>query len=272
MSALFVPLLVFLLVGLVAGFIAGLLGLGGGIVVVPLLTIAFDWLGVEQGLIHRMAVGTSMGVIIVTSLASAITHHKTTPLSWSRIKTLGPGLVAGTLLGSLAAAHIPVIALKIVFLAFLIFLAIQVLRDAGTREGQSPSLSFLIPAGLAIGFLCSLVGVAGGAVIVPFLVWTGLSMHQAIGSSAALGFFISLAGAAGYVTTGFGLPDLPVGSLGFIHLPALGAIVLGTVITAPRGAKLAYKLTPQRLRRVFAITMLHMAGLMVWDLLKPYIL
>ena len=249
--------IIFICVGIVGGFVSGLLGIGGGVIMVPLLTLAFTWMGVEPEFVYRLAAGTSLASIIFTSIASARAHAKHLPVRWDLVKGFAPYLVVGTLLGTVVATRINPGILKVVFVLFLFSLAVRMLLNIHlkTREFPLPS-SITGVVGSLIGLFCSFVGVGGGTMIVPYLTWNAVSMHSAIGVSATLGFFISLSGALGYCINGLGEAGLPWGALGYVHIPALVIIMVTAVFFAPYGVKLAHKLTEKRLKFVFGVAML----------------
>lgn len=264
--------ILFICVGIIGGFVSGLLGIGGGVIMVPLLTLAFTWLGVEPEYIYRLAAGTSLACIIFTSLASARAHGKHLPMRWDLVKSFSPYLVVGTFLGTVVATRINPGILKIVFVLFLFSLAVRMLLNLHLKPRKAP-----LPApvtglvGWIIGLFCSFVGVGGGTMIVPYLTWNGVAMHSAIGASSALGFFISLSGAVGYVANGLNEPGLPWGALGYVHIPALVAAMLTTVFFASYGVRLAHKLSEKRLKFVFGIAMLVMGMGMAWNTISGWI-
>ena len=264
--------LIFIWTGIVGGFISGLLGIGGGVVMVPLLVLAFTLLGVEPEHIYRMAVGTSLASIIFTSLASARAHNKYLPLRWDLVKGLAPYLVVGTLLGTAVAARINPNILKIIFTLFLFGLAGRMLFHLQLKPRATP----LPPAlsgvfGSVIGFFCSLVGIGGGTMIVPYLTWNCASIHCAIGVSATLAFFVSLSGALGYAINGMILTNLPWGAWGYVHMPALVAIMISAAICAPYGVRLAHKLSEARLKLLFSMAMLIIGLGMAWTTINSWI-
>ena len=254
------------LLGLGTGFLAGLLGIGGGMVLVPFLTHILGKQGVAPGLAVKMAIATSMATIVFTSLSSVRAHHQRGAVRWDIVQRLAPGIVLGSLAASLGVFAL----LKGGFLAaffalFVGFSAWQMLRNKKPAPSrQMPGTAGQLAAGGTIGFLSGMVGAGGGFVSVPFMVWCNVPIHQAVATSAALGFPIALANASGYVLGGMGLAGLPPASLGYVWLPALGVIAACSVLTAPLGARAAHQWPVDRLRRVFALLLVALASYMLW--------
>lgn len=262
----------FLAVGVAGGFFSGLLGIGGGVVMVPLLTLAFTLIGVDPAQIYRLAVGTSLASIAFTSLASARAHHKVMPLRWSLVRGMAPWLVLGTLAGSSVATRINPAFLKAFFTLFIFALAAHMLIGFKIKQReQAPAYALTGAVGTVIGVISSMIGIGGGTMIVPYLTWTGNSMHSAVGVSASLGFFISLSGTGGYIFNGLSQAGLPWGALGYVHIPALLAVMLTATLIAPFGVKLAHKLSAARLKIVFGCSMLVIGASMLTNLIKNYL-
>lgn len=258
---------VYLVIGLLAGFVAGLLGVGGGLVLVPVLTWVFAHAGFPAAYNIHLALGTSLATIVFTSIASLRAHHRHGAVRWEVVRRITPGIVLGTLAGSLAAAWLPDRGLRLFFTLFLFYAATQIFfgfRPAAHR--QLPGWPGMTLAGGVIGLVSSWVGIGGGTLSVPFLNWCNLRLQEAIGTSAAIGLPIAVSGAVGYGLSGLTVTGLPAGSLGFIHLPALVAIAIMSVLAAPFGARLTHRLPVARLRRIFA-GVLYLVGLrMAWSL------
>lgn len=249
------------LLGLVTGFVAGLLGVGGGLIIVPVLTWLFALQGFTATYNIHLALGTSLGVIVLTAISSLRAHHGHGAVRWDIVRRISPGIVLGTLAGAIAAAWLTDRDLRLFFTVFLFYAATQML--VGFRPPASrtlPGWPGMTLAGGVIGGVSSWVGIGGGTLSVPFMTWCNVGLHQAIGTSAALGFPIALAGALGYVWSGHLVNGLPEGSLGFVYLPALATIAAATWLTAPLGAKAAHRLPVQRLKRIFA-GLLYVMGL-----------
>jgi len=251
--------------GLVVGFVAGLLGVGGGLIIVPVLIMLLHTHGQAVGMEPQLALGTSLATILFTSLSSVRAHHRRGAVEWPLVRRIAPGIVFGTLAGAALAARMPATVLKIFFVVFLFYAAIQMWLDFKPAPHRGlPGRIGTSLAGGVIGVVSSWVGIGGGTLSVPFMLWHNVPLHRAIATSAAIGFPIAFAGAAGYVLGGWTASGLPAGSLGFVYLPALAGIVLGSVLTAPLGARTAHRLPVRPLKRVFALLLFTLALRMVW--------
>lgn len=267
-AALLDPILIAELaaLGLGTGFLAGLLGIGGGMLMVPFITIIMGHRGVPADLAVKMAIATSMATIIFTSVSSVRAHHKRGAVRWDIVRRLAPGIVIGSLVGSLGVfSLLKGTALAIFFALFVGFSATQMFLDkkpAPTR--QMPGAGGQLAAGGVIGFVSGLVGAGGGFISVPFMTWCNVSIHNAVATSAALGFPIAVANVLGYAVSGQSVQGLPAGSFGYIWLPALAVIAICSVFTAPLGAKAAHSLPVRKLKRVFASILYLLAAYMLW--------
>ena len=267
-AALLDPILIAELaaLGLGTGFLAGLLGIGGGMLMVPFITIIMGHRGVPADLAVKMAIATSMATIIFTSVSSVRAHHTRGAVRWDIVRRLAPGIVNGSHVGSLGVfALLKGTALAIFFALFVGFSATQMFLDkkpAPTR--QMPGAGGQLAAGGAIGFISGLVGAGGGFISVPFMTWCNVSIHNAVATSAALGFPIAVANVLGYAVSGQSVQGLPAGSFGYIWLPALAVIAICSVFTAPLGAKAAHSLPVRKLKRVFASILYLLAAYMLW--------
>lgn len=245
--------------GAFAGVLAGLLGVGGGVIIVPLLVFTFTAQHLPEAYILHLALGTSLASIIFTSISSLRAHHRRGAVNWSVVKGISPGILVGTFLGSWVAAQLSTGFLKGFFVVFLYYVATQMLLDIRPKpHRQMPGAGGMFGVGNVIGGVSSLVGIGGGSLSVPFLIWCNLPMHHAVGTSAAIGFPIAVAGAAGYLVNGLMADGLPSGAVGFIYLPALVGIALASICTAPLGVRLAHSLPVPRLKKVFAVFVLIM--------------
>ncbi len=264
----FEPLLIveLALLGLATGFLAGLLGIGGGMIMVPFISAILAARGVAPGLSVKMAIATSMATIIFTSISSVRAHHKKGAVRWDIVKGLAPGIVLGAMVASLGVfAVLKGSALAFVFAIFVGFSATQMFLDkkpAPTR--QIPGTPGLLGAGGVIGFLSGLVGAGGGFVSVPFMTWCNVAIHNAVATSAALGFPIAVANVAGYIIAGQQINGLPPYSFGYLWLPALVVIASCSVLMAPLGAKAAHALPVKKLKRVFASILYLLAIYMLY--------
>jgi uncharacterized membrane protein YfcA len=243
----------YLAMGLLSGFIAGLLGVGGGLILVPLLV----WLFSMQGFAHEsnmlMALGTSLGVISITAISSVRAHHAHGAVNWNTVKHILPGILFGTLFGAWLASKLPSTFLHHFFIAFLFYAATQMLFNFKPQAHRNlPGYVGMSSVGSIIGIVSSWVGIGGGTLSIPFMLWCNVKLHQAIATSAAIGFPIAVAGALGYIFTGWSVVDLPAYSAGYVYLPAFAAIASTGILTAPIGARLAHRLPVNVLKRLFA--------------------
>ena len=262
------PLLVvqLALLGLGAGFLAGLLGIGGGMLMVPFITYFLSVRQVAPDLAVKMAIATSMATIVFTSISSVRAHHKRGAVRWDLVLRLAPGIVLGAMGASLGVfSWLKGSHLAVFFGLFVGFSAVQMFLDKKPAPSrQMPGTAGQLAAGGGIGFISGLVGAGGGFVSVPFMTWCNVPIHNAVATSAALGFPIALANGLGYVLSGQGVANLPSASLGYVWLPALGVIALCSVTTAPLGAKAAHQLPVWQLKRAFASVLCLLAGYMLW--------
>ncbi len=252
--------------GLCTGFLAGLLGVGGGMLMVPFITLIMSARGVDADLAVKIAIATSMATIIFTSLSSVRAHHARGAVDWSIVRRLAPGIVVGGLIASLGVfALLKGKTLALGFALFVGYSATQMFLDKKPKPGREmPGTAGQLAAGSVIGFLSGLVGAGGGFISVPFMSWCNVAMHTAVATSAALGFPIALVNVLGYIATGTQVAGLPPLSLGYIWLPALGVIAVCSVFTAPLGARLAHQLPVKKLKRVFATVLYLLAAYMLW--------
>ena len=254
----------YLALGAGAGLLAGLLGVGGGLVIVPVLTWLYEAQGIPAPVILHLALGTSLASIMFTSLSSLRAHHDRGAVNWQIFRRVSPGILAGTFFGSWVAAQLSSRFLKGFFVAFLYYVALQMLLDKKPEPTrQLPGIPGMIGVGGLIGGISSLVGIGGGSMSVPFMVWCNVAMHHAIGTSAAIGFPIALAGAVGYAVNGIAAGNPVPASIGFVYLPALCGIAIASIMTAPIGARLAHTLPVARLKKAFALLLIIMGTRML---------
>jgi uncharacterized membrane protein YfcA len=252
---------IYLFAGMFAGLLSGLFGVGGGLIIVPILSVVFTGLAFPGQHIMHLALGTSLATIIFTSIASTRAHHKRANVDWHVVRRITPGIVLGTLLGSVVASGLQTAWLEVIFAAFVFFAATQILFNFSPDPGREmPGALGTGMAGMGIGAVSSLVGIGGGTLSVPFLVYCNTAIKKAIGTSAAIGLPIALSGTIGFMANGLRVETLPELSLGYVYLPALFGIVLASSLAAPYGARLAHWLPAMVLKRAFAI-LLYLIGL-----------
>lgn len=259
--------LLYLLAGALAGLLSGLFGVGGGLIIVPILVALFSLQHFTDAHIMHLALGSSLATIVVTSLASARAHHRCDNVDWAVVGRITPGIVLGTLLGSQLATCLDSDGLKAIFAIFVLAVATQMLLNLRPNpHRQLPGSLATSFVGGIIGVVSSLVGIGGGTLSVPFLLYCNTAIHRAIGTSAAIGLPIALAGATGYVLAGWGQTNLPQYSLGFLYLPAVAGIAIASSLTAPFGVMLAQRFSAKGLKRLFAILLYGIGVKMAWGL------
>lgn len=258
----------YLALGTFAGFFAGLLGIGGGLVLVPSLAMMFSAQGLfPSGEVLHVALGTAMASIIFTALSSLRAHHNHGAVLWKVVGTITPGILLGTALGTLVASQVPTKPLGVFFTAFVCLVALQMAMNLKPKAARElPGTWGVGGVGVGIGVISSLVAIGGGALTVPFLTWCNVRVQQAIGTSAAVGLPIAIGGTAGYIFNGWHHDGLPAGSLGFVYLPAMAVLVLASMATAPYGARLTHRLPVATLKRIFAGLLVLLAAKMLWNL------
>jgi uncharacterized protein len=254
-------LIPYLFIGGLSGLLAGLFGVGGGAVIVPALILLFSHLEIGGGWVPHLAVGTSLATIIGTGAASTLAHHRRHSVRWDLVGKLAPGIVLGAWTGAALVGFIPGLWLKRLFAVFLAYVGVHMLlATRGARNDKPlPGTRELWIAGGGIGMLSSLVGIGGGTLTVPFLNDRGIALREAVGTSAACGLPIAIAGAVGFVVAGWGQTGLPALSTGFVYWPAVFAMLFASMPTAPVGARLAHSLPVALLKRLFGILLLLIA-------------
>jgi uncharacterized protein len=259
--------ILYLLMGLFVGFFAGLLGIGGGLMLVTLMVYLFTLQGFPQDRLLHLALGTSITSIVFTSISGLRAHQKHGAVRWDILRTAAPGLVVGTLLGTVVADQLKSKYLAIFFVVFVYYSAVQMFANVKAKPTrQLPGKAGMTMASVIVGTVSSLVGVGGGVMTIPLMSLFNVPMRQAIGTSAALGLPIAIAGTAGYIVTGLGKDHLPALSVGYVYLPALVGIVIGTFVTVPWGAKAAHSMPVTRLAKIFAVILFILATRMLWSL------
>ena len=261
-------LIIFLVIGALAGFAAGLFGVGGGTIIVPLLFIVFTQMGYDPDVIMHLALGTSLATIIVTSISSLMAHNKKGSVMWPVFKNLAPGMALGCFFGAGVAGLISGIYLQIIVGVFLLWVAYRMFAKAKNQPAAStsntgnqdtsyeivlPSKPKQLAAGGVIGIASAIFGIGGGSLTVPYLTRYGVVMQKAVGTSAACGLPIAIAGALGFMLFGMQAKiDVP-NTIGFVHIYAFLGISVMSFFTAKLGAKVAHILSPALLKKCFAI-------------------
>lgn len=240
------------LLGAFAGFIAGLFGVGGGLTLVPILLMIFTAQGFPEEHLMHLALGTSMATIVLTSISSMRAHHGHGAVRWEIVRGLAPGLVLGTLAGTTLASLIPTRPLAIAFVCIVYYASAQMMLDFKPQpHRQMPGTAGMLGVGGVIGILSSVVSAGGGFMSIPFMVFCNVAIHQAVGTSAALGFPIAVAGTIGYVVAGWNSAHLPDHSIGYVYLPGMIGVVILSMLVAPLGARTAHRLPVKGLKRAF---------------------
>ena len=254
----------YIVTGVLIGLLAGLLGIGGGMTLVPILSAMFTAQQFAPEHAVHLALGTGMASIVFTSSASVREHHRHRAVDWSIVRRISPGMITGILLSTLASGWISQRALAMAFAAIVYGGATQILLGRKPAAGRTlPGPAGLLVTGILIGIICGLVSAGGTFLTVPFMLFCGVTMHVAIGTGAAIGVPIAVVGTIGYIISGSQIEGLPAYSLGFVYLPALAALVIASVLTAPLGARAAHRLPVRTLRRVFACLLYVLATKML---------
>lgn len=249
--------LTLLLSGAVAGTLAGLLGIGGGVIIVPVLAMVFDAQGISIDVLMHVSIGTSLATIVITSISSIRAHQKRRAIDWWLFRTITPGIMLGGFLGAAIAKLIPGEQLRLIFSVVMLLIAAQMyFGNASKPHRKLPGTLGILAAGGVIGAIASMVGVGGGSMSVPFLTWCNVSIRNAVATSAAIGLPIAIAGTLGFIVSGWGVDARPVWSLGYVNLPAFFSIVAASTLFAPVGAWLTHRISPVILKRFFAFFLL----------------
>jgi uncharacterized membrane protein YfcA len=255
----------FVALGGLVGFLAGLLGIGGGMTIVPLLTLVFSHQGFAPEHVVHMALATATATIMFTSVASAREHHRHGAVLWHVVAAMAPGIIVGSLAGPQIAGAMSTAALAAFFALFVALSATQMLLDRKPKPTHRlPGRTGLFAVGGGIGLLSSMVGGGGAFLSVPFMAACNVNLRNCVATSAALGVPIAIAGTIGFVVAGLRASGLPPYSIGYVYVPALIAIVVGSVISAPFGARAAHRLPVDTLRRIFAGLLYVLGTYMLW--------
>jgi uncharacterized protein len=257
-----------LALGLCTGFLAGLLGIGGGMLMVPFITFILTSKGFPVEHIVKMAVATSLATICFTSLSSVWAHHKRGAVLWPVAFALAPGILLGSLVGAQLAVALPAKMLNLLFTVFIAYSATQMLLNRKPKPSRVlPGNLGMFGVGGLIGVLASIVGAGGAFISVPFMTWSNVKIHNAVATSAALGFPIAFAGTIGYIWAGWNMPAMSnaagsvlVGNLGYLYLPGLIIVSIASICTAPLGAKTAHNIDIAPLKKIFASVLYVLAA------------
>jgi len=247
-------LFTYLTLGALAGLLSGLFGIGGGLILVPLLAWSFTQQGMNTEILMIMAIATSLSTIIVTALSSIRAHHKRSAIDWTWVTSFAPGLLVGSIIGTTIAENLPANTLRLIFAVFLFCVTAQMFFSK-SQNNQQIQISLLIRSSVAtvIGALSAILGIGGGTLTVPFLSQCGLQMKNAVAISAACGLPIAVFSSASYVLLGWNNPLLPEATLGYIYLPAFFGIICSSLLFAPVGVMLAHRLPTEQLKRYFSL-------------------
>lgn len=251
--------------GALVGFMAGLLGIGGGLIIVPALIYILPSVGVSSVQLPHIAIATSLAAIILTSLSSARAHHSRGNIPWPLFKPMLPGILLGALASGFIAELIPAERLQQIFALFVMLMAAQMawpLKPESQQEMPKPQILFSVS--VLIAMIAGLMGIGGGVLLVPFLTFFGLQMRFAVGFSSMTGLFIAVSGSVGYVIAGLDAGDLPQGTLGYVFVPALLGIVMTSMLVAPIGVKAASVWPTAVLKKVFAVFLFCIGLKLVW--------
>lgn len=244
----------YLSLGAAAGVLAGLFGVGGGIIIVPVLVLSFKAQGLAPEILTHLAIGTSLATIIFTSINSVLEHHRKGAVLWPLFVWMLLGICLGGQLGSMTAALLNGEVLQKIIGVFALVVAVQMSLQLRPNPSRVvPGKVGLTGAGVVIGWASAIFGIGGGTLTVPFLTWRSVPMQKAVATSAACGLPIAVSGAIGFMWNGWNNPQLPEWSAGFIYLPALVGIAISSMFFARVGARLAHRLSPLMLKRLFAL-------------------
>jgi len=256
-----------LLFGCFSGFLAGLLGLGGGLVLVPFFLVLFELQGIAHHLLMIMSIATSLATIILTATVALLTQQQLKTIIWHTVFHLSIGIIVGVLLGASLVKYLNSDYLVIIFASYMLYVAVRMaIPPSFIIKKQELSALGLKIGGVMIGFMSAILGIGGGTLTVPLLAKHQLPMRNAVAISSACGLPIAMMGTISYALLGWNQPDLPVGSLGYVYLPAFSGIVISSVLMTPKGAKLAYTLPTKTLKRYFSCILLFVAGKLFWSI------
>jgi uncharacterized membrane protein YfcA len=261
-------ILSYLLLGSIVGFMAGLLGIGGGGIMVPVLTAMFLMQGIPVEKVVHLALGTSMASIVMTSISSLHSHHAKQGVIWNVVKKMSLGIIIGTFLATFVASYASSVYLAIFFAIFMAYVSLQMFLNKKPKPHRELAGTIgLSIAGSGIGAISALVAIGGGSLTVPYLIWQNVEIKKAIGTSAAIGLPIAIAGTLGYIINGWSLSSPENYTFGFVHLPAVVFISVASVITAPYGVKLVHMLPVPIIKKIFALLLIILSIKMLSSIL-----
>jgi len=249
-----ITIAVFLLTGTIVGFLSGLFGVGGGIILVPVLAFMLPTLGVPPTSVMQTAIGTSLAVIAIHSISSVRAHQSLNGIVWQAFRGLAPGLILGSFAGAYVAHSIGTETLRRTVSIGAILIATQMMLDYKPQINAAlPKPFSMAMVGVAIGAASALVGIGGGSMTVPFLTWRKVEVRKAVGTSAACGGLIAVAGAIGFACSGLSSGHTQSNQVGYVSIPGLICLASTSIMTSGYGARAAHKLKPQMLKRAFAV-------------------
>lgn len=262
-----------LILGGCVGFLAGLLGIGGGMIITPFLTLLLPLAGVPDTVVVHMAIATSLATIMFTSISSMRAHHKRGAVRWPIVFCVAPGILLGSMGGAQVTSLLPTFWISLVFVVFVGSSALKMFLGAQpSPQRELPGFLGQFSAGLLIGFISALVGAGGAFISVPMMVYCNVRMHHAVGTSAAIGFPIAVAGTISYILAGLGQAGVPAWpqALGFIHIPAMLSVAAASMLSAPLGAKIAHSINTKPLKKLFACNLFLIASFMLYKAITSY--
>lgn len=246
--------LICLATGVLTGFLSGLFGVGGGLVLVPVLVALFAVQQFDPAIHMPLALGTSLCTIVVNGMSSTLAHHRRGAVDWNIFSRLAPSLVIGALIGAQLASAVPSATMKVAFGIGELLVAVRLLTAGKPKPGRGlPSSLGMSAAGAVIGTISAMAGIGGATLSVPYMTWCNVVMQRAVATAAACGLPIAVAGAIGYVVSGWSVSDLPAWTTGYVYWPAAVAVMLAGVVMAPVGARLAHRWPPEKLKLGFAL-------------------
>ncbi len=265
-------ILILLVTGSITGFIAGLLGIGGGLIVIPVTLWVAHWLNFPMEHIQHIAVGTSFGVMIFTTFISMVMQQKRKAVNWKITRLMVIGSISGALLGSSAAAYISGKKLQILFVVFCYAVAVKTLAGKKIKKhAVTPKNPVLLGYGGFVGFISGMLGIGGGVLNVPFLLYHNISVEKAVGISSAISFFIGLFGFIGYSYSGWSVSGLPPYSFGYCNIPIAVCLTITGMVFAPLGVKISHRMPKRILQILFALFVFVVANQIFYKWLNWYV-